>query len=142
MTMKHLVNSLKGLAISKTARSTYVLFMGNTLDSFMAFLFTVLVFRTLTTADFGVFSALNNFVIIAYSLLDIGIGGSLINFISYYRSHNQPALARKYFQTGIFLRGVTSLIVGLVVIALSGFIGPKFFLTSQVSAVATAGLVI
>jgi O-antigen/teichoic acid export membrane protein len=140
--MKKLVSSLWNLGLSKTAKNTYILFSGNLIDAVMSFVFSVLVFKTLTTADFGIFSAINNFVIVCYSLLDIGISGSLINFISYYRGRGQDELAKKYFQTGIFLRGTAALIVSILVISFSWIIAPKFFLTTQTTAIVIAGLAI
>src|SRR3989337_27937 len=133
--MRRIFFLLKDMGFSSTAKNTYILFAGNLVDAALAFLFTILVFRTLSTAEFGIFSALNNFVIVAYSLLDIGISGSLINFISYYQSRQQHQTAREYFQAGIWLRGVAALGVSLLVIGSSWIIGPKFFLTQQNPAV-------
>lgn len=138
--VKDLILSIKGLATSHTAKSTYILFAGNTTDAFLAFLFTVIAFRLLDTADFGIFSAINNFVVLAFSILDIGIGSGLINFISYNFQQNRQAIARDYLYSGIIIRTLISGLFALIVIVFSPAIGSKFFLTNQSTAIILAGI--
>jgi len=142
--MRKFLPALYRLGLSRTARNTYVLFAGNVLDAFFGFLFIVLIVRNglLSTSDFGIFSAIANFVIVIYSLLDIGIGGTLINFISYYHSRGDEATAHKYFQAGLFLRSGASLLISLVVMLFSWLIGPRLFLTQELQPVILAGVAI
>jgi len=138
--VKDIISKIKVLITSKTAKSTYVLFTGNTTDAFLAFLFTVITFRLLDTADFGIFSAINNFVVLAFSILDMGIGSGLINFISYNFEQNKRSLARDYLFSGIIIRAITSGLFALLVIVFSPLIASKFFLTNQYTAVILAGI--
>lgn len=142
--MKSHIKNLFRLGLSNTAKNTYILFTGNVLDAFFGFLFIVLIVRNglLSTADFGIFSAISNFVIVVYSLLDIGIGGTLINFISYHHSRGDEVQAKKYFQAGLFLRSGASLTISLVIMLFSWFIGPRLFLTTQLQPVLLASLAI
>lgn len=127
---------------SSTARNTYVLFTGNTLDAFFAFLFTVFTFRLLSKGDFGIFSAINNTVVLVFSILDIGIGSSVINFISYHKHRGENQKAREYFKAGLLLRAIFSAIASTLIIIFSWIIAPKAFLTHEYSAVMLAGVAI
>jgi len=142
--MKNTLTRLYNLGQSKTAKNTYILFTGNVLDAFFGFLFIVLIVRNglLSTSDFGIFSAIANFVIIVYSLLDIGIGGTLINFISFHHSQGDETTAHNYFQAGLFLRFGASLLISLAVMVFSWLIGPRLFLTGELQPVILAGLAI
>jgi O-antigen/teichoic acid export membrane protein len=125
--MLKIFNQVLKIGKSKTARDTYILFAGNLLDAIMAFLFTVLVFRVISTADFGIYSALMNMVIIIYSFLDLGIGASLIRFIPEYLSKSDIFSAHEYYRAGIQLRIFISFIAGLLIIISSPLIGPALF---------------
>lgn len=139
--MKDIILTGSRLVFSKTARNTYTLFLGNTLDAFLAFLFTVLTFRLLSTSDFGIFSAINNFIVLAFSILDIGIGSGVINFISFHHTLN-PEKSREYFKAGLILRATLASVISLVLIGFSWIISPRFFLTQEVPSVMLAGIAI
>jgi O-antigen/teichoic acid export membrane protein len=73
--------SVVSLALSKTARHTYAVFIGNGLSAFFAFIFTVTLVRRLSFADFGYFSALLSFMLLVSDLADIGIGSTLSAYL-------------------------------------------------------------
>lgn len=137
--MRRVVGYLFDLSRSQTAVSTYTLFAGNLVDAILAFVFTVLIFRLLATSEFGIFSAINNFIVVTYSLLDLGVSSSLINFISYHRYHHQPDKARQYLYTGVLLRFGVALLVSLVVVIGSKPLGSNLFLVSSPTPVVLAG---
>ncbi len=140
--MKKLIDRCITLVLSPTARSTYTLFTGNTLDAFFAFLFTVLSFRLLTTGEFGIFSAINNFVVLAFSILDVGVGSGLINFVSYYYHKGEEKKAREYFKAGLLLRATLAATVSTLLISFSWIIAPRLFVTQEYPAVMLAGFAI
>jgi len=115
--MRKRILSLRNLLISETARNTYAVFLGNILSAFFSFLFTVILVRLLTLADFGYFSALLSLMLLAGELSDIGIGQSLSSFL--------PPLQQTRLKLNNFLKAalmtqiVISLVVSLLIISMS-----------------------
>lgn len=58
-----MISKIKNLLLSKTAKDTFVLFVGNIGSAFWGFLFTLIVARALSISDFGIFSATLNFMV-------------------------------------------------------------------------------
>src|SRR3989338_11562520 len=90
------------LMYSATARNTYAVFMGNFLSAFFAFVFTVLLVRNLSVADFGYFSAFISVMILVSDLSDIGIGSSLSSFLPLMES--KPDRLQSFLKTSFFLQ--------------------------------------
>lgn len=79
--IKHHSKRLMDLMLTKTAINTYVVFFGNGLSAFFAFLFFLISFRTMRIEDFGYFSAMLSFLLLVSDLADVGIGSSLSAFL-------------------------------------------------------------
>src|SRR3989338_2558592 len=90
------------LLFSPTARNTYAVFMGNFLSAFFAFVFTVLLVRNLSVADFGYFSAFISLMLLVSALSDIGIGSSLSSFLPPMESKADRLLS--FLKTSFFLQ--------------------------------------
>lgn len=106
---------VRGLAFSATAKDTYILFGGNVLSAFWGFLFTLILARALTVADFGVFSAALNLVIILSSLADIGISTGSVNFVSAHLAKGETQKADEYTKASFNIRLAMVLMISLVV---------------------------
>lgn len=130
------------LGLSQTARNTYILFAGNLTDAIFSFLFAVICFRLLSTSDFGIFSAISNFIVIMFSVSDVGISSGLVNFIPYYTSRHQESLSHRFESVGIIMRSVVSSVLAALVILFSPFISQAFFHTQSYSSVALAGFAV
>ena len=137
--MRRLITRGRTLVLSSTARSAYILFAGNLTDSVFAFLFTIITFRLLTTADFGIFSALNNFVFTAVLILDLGLGSALLHFLPYWNSRRQPSRSEAYLSAAFLMRVGIASAVGLMLGFFSFVIAPGFFKTDQNWAIILAG---
>lgn len=98
---------MRTLATSATAKDTYILFVGNLLTAFLGFIFTILIARSLTVSDFGIFSAINNLVLIIASVSDIGISAGLVNFVANFQAKGDKKSAYKYLKASFVLRLVT-----------------------------------
>ncbi len=140
--MKDILYKGSKLILSSTAKNTYLLFFGNTLDAIFAFIFTTITFRILSTADFGIFSAINNFIVLAFSILDLGIGSGLINYISYHHQQGDNQKAAEYFKAGLLLRLGLAAVVSVLIIVFSWAIAPNLFLTQEYLSVVFAGIAI
>lgn len=109
------------LIISKTARNTYLVFLGNGLSAFFAFLFTVSYARNLSFTDIGYFSAMLSLLLLISDLADTGIGTSLSTFL--------PPLEERKEQLFAFLKTAFLLQVGIAFVS-SGII---FLFSSYIS---------
>ncbi|MCL4338858.1 oligosaccharide flippase family protein [Patescibacteria group bacterium] len=78
---KIITKHLTPLFLSKTAMNTYMIFVGNGLSAFLAFVFTVTLVRNVSLADFGYFSALLSFMMLVTDVSDTGIGSTLSAFL-------------------------------------------------------------
>lgn len=131
--MKGYYQKVRGLAFSGTAKDTFVLFSGNVLSAFLGFVFTLFVARALSVADFGIFSAATNLVVIMISLSDLGLSSGVVNFIAEKRAKGDHAGADKYIMASVVIKFIVTIFLALVVAAFSGFISPRFLATSDAS---------
>jgi len=122
---------VRTLATSATARDTYILFAGNLTSAFLGFLFTLLIARGLSVADFGVFSATANLVTIIVSFSDLGISSGLINFIARASSEGDLKKAQKYMKAALILRLVVLSVLLLIVFVFAKSISSKFLATED-----------
>jgi O-antigen/teichoic acid export membrane protein len=75
------VKRIKELLLSQTIKDTLVSFLGLGFSAAVGLIFTVILARYLGPEQFGIFSAVTALYSIVYSLGDLGIAASLINFI-------------------------------------------------------------
>jgi O-antigen/teichoic acid export membrane protein len=129
--MKKYLEHAKGLVFSGTAKDTYILFTGNVGSAFWGFLFTLIVARSLTVYDFGVFSAVLNLVNILSSLADLGISSGAVNFIAEHWGSGDHIKADEYTKASFILRSVVTLSISAVVLLFSPFISAKLLASSD-----------
>ncbi len=115
----------KDLALSRTAFSTYLIFSGNILSAFLAFLFTVLLARKLSFADFGYFSALFSFLLLISDLADIGIGTTLSTFLPPLRSAKEKLLS--VLKSAFVLQLVISILLTIIIYTFANFLSDILF---------------
>lgn len=123
--IKAIFQAGKDLALSRTALSTYLIFSGNILSAFLAFLFTVLLARKLSFADFGYFSALFSFLLLISDLADIGIGTTLSTFLPPLRGAKEKLLS--VLKSAFVLQLAISLLLTLVIYMAANFLSDILF---------------
>lgn len=128
--MKRYYEKVKLFAFSGTAKDTAVLFSGNVFSAFWGFLFTLIVARALSIADFGIFSATLNLVIILTSVADLGISSGSLNFISEHLAKGELEKANEYIKASFIIRFFIAIGISSVVLILSPQISTKL-LASQ-----------
>lgn len=116
---------ISSLFFSKTAKNTYLVFIGNSLAIFFAFLFTVFLVRLLSISDFGIFSALLSFLLLTVDVADIGIGNSLSRFLPPLKEKKEKLL--DFIKTAFFLQLVIALFLSVAIIFLSSFLAEILF---------------
>ncbi len=120
-----LTTFLAGLVLSRTARNTYLVFLGNGLSAFFAFIFTVTLVRQLTFADFGYFSALLSFLLLVSDLADIGIGSSLSAFLPPLATQKNRLFS--FLRTAFFLQFIIAAFSSTVIFLFSSLISDVLF---------------
>lgn len=98
---------------SKVIRHTVWLTISNVLTKLFAIIFTVVLARTLTANDYGLFKYVLSLASI-FSILLLGIPVSLTKYISQYRT--QQTKIDKYVSTGITLSILLFLLTSIVII--------------------------
>jgi len=93
--VKNYIKKTKLLIFSATAKDTYILFSGNLLSAFLGFIYTLVVARSLSVSDFGIFSAAVNLVVILTSITDLGISTGAVNFVAEYFHKKEWDLLQK-----------------------------------------------
>ena len=129
--MKRYYQRARTLATSATAKDTYILFVGNLVTAFLGFVFTVLIARGISVSDFGVFSALNNLVLIIAAVSDIGISAGMVNFIANFESKGDSRNARKYLKASLVARLAILTFAVLALLIFPEFVSETFLASSD-----------
>lgn len=118
------------MLFSATAKDTFILFAGNVGAAFWGFLYTLFAARSLSVYDFGVLSAVINFVVIIASIADIGISTGTINFVSSNEAKGDQEKSNEYIKASFVIRIVIAAVISLVVVIFAPFVS-KTFLASR-----------
>lgn len=139
--MKEYFYKAQRLVLSATAKDTYTLFVGNVLAAFLGFLFTLIVARSLSIADFGVFSAVVNLVIILFSLSDIGISSGVVNFVSENIAKGKEGKVDEYIKASFVTRLILALAIFVIVLIFAPLISSKLLATGNSQMAVWAGVI-
>lgn len=144
--MKKYFDYLYTLALSSTARSTYITTFGAGLNAFLGFIFTIVVFRSISPSDFGYFSVVLNLITILFVICDVGLSSSVLRFLPQAIRDGKKEEVDKIIKLS-FLATMT--ISGILVALLIIFSGPmasfifakkELFLPLLVASVSLIGL--
>jgi O-antigen/teichoic acid export membrane protein len=120
---------VKLLVFSATAKDTFVLFAGNLGSAFWGFLFILILARALSIADFGIFSAVYNLILIFASIADLGISTGSVNFVSEHLARGEHEKANEYIKASFIARLAIVLFMSLLVVIFAPFISSSFLAT-------------
>ncbi len=127
--MKKYIDWGKQMLFSATAKDTFVLFAGNLTSAFWGFAFTLFAARSMSVFEFGIFSAVLNFVIILSSVADIGISTGSINFVSAYTTKGEHEKANEYTKAAFIIRFFIVSGISILIAIFAPYIS-KIFLAS------------
>lgn len=133
--MRRYIENARVLATSASAKDTYILFAGNIVSSILAFIFTLIAARRLSVSDFGVFSAINNLVVIIGSVSDIGISAGLVKFIAIYDAKGNFEKAKEVLKAALILRLIATLFFVLGLFILPNIVAKELLATNDKSMV-------
>lgn len=125
MNVSKLIQSIFHLSLSRTARNTYIVSVGNAVSMILGFLFIVTLVRSLTLSDFGYFSALYALLLLISDVADMGMGTSLSRFLpplsgKIKRSHS-------FLKTAFYAQIVIAFLVSMSIALLAYVIGIILF---------------
>jgi O-antigen/teichoic acid export membrane protein len=118
--MKRFITLGKKLAFSQTAKDTYLVMTANVVNGITGLLFTVLVARFLTVAEFGTFSSLLNLTLIVVGLADLGMTQGVVNFLPPFLDKGQEAKVKHYLGNMLGTVGLMAVSASLILFVLPG----------------------
>ncbi|MBR4109663.1 MAG: flippase [Oscillospiraceae bacterium] len=86
--MKKLIEKLKA---KTTAKNSFLTLCSNLISQLMSFLVTVLLGRSLSVADYGLYSILNSIATFVSDMADMGMNGAITRFVAEYRAKKDLA---------------------------------------------------
>lgn len=102
------MNKFFSILKTQTIKDGLLVGVGTFFTAFFGFLFTILMARSLSPDQFGVFSALTSLVAILYSLGDLGVGPAIINFLPRHKD-----MELKIISTSFWFQYVVGLLIAL-----------------------------
>ena len=127
--MRKIIN----LLYSDTSKDTLILFLGNSFSAFFGFIFIYILTQKLTVAEFGIFSAAANLIIIISSFTDLGITTAMINFVSVKLGMKNDEGAQRYLKASFVIRFLSILIVSGIVLLIPKYVAINFLSTESIS---------
>lgn len=116
--MKKYLNYFWELAFSSTAKSTYITTIGAGLVAFLGFIFWIILARSMSPADFGLFSVVFNLVTILFVLCDVGLSSSILRFLPQAVREGKEEEVKRILKTAFL---AVLLVSGLLTTALAIF---------------------
>ena len=127
--MKKYFYFVKSLIFSATVKDTFILFSGNVGSAFWGFLFTLIIARKFSIADFGIFSAAINLVSILASLADAGISTGSVNFIAENLAKGDIKKANEYIKASFVIRLLIVFAISILVVLFAPTIASRLLAT-------------
>ena len=133
-----MLNDIRNLIFSKTAKDSLVIFWGNGVSAILAIIITIIVARTLGPEGWGIAAAVLGFITILSALADLGFGSGLFRFASKNFHLGKTMKAEKILTIVFLLRMVTALSLSFALIIFSSFV-TNFFFKNQDEALSLLG---
>ncbi len=144
--IKKSISYLYTLALSQTARSTYLTTFGAGINALLGFVFTIIVARSVSPGDFGLFSVVMNLLTILLVIADAGFNSSILKFLPQAirdsRKERSQKIIKVSFLTTLFISGVLALLLFLSSSPLAEivFLKKELVLPFIIASVAIVGL--
>lgn len=121
------------LLLSGTAKDTYVIFSGNILSSFLAFLYTIFLVRVFSPEKLGIFSSVTAFILLSSDILDLGISTSLSRFYPEIVKNKGSKKAENFINNTFKFKIIISLIYVFLIILVSPLLSGLFLSSDRFS---------
>lgn len=134
------------LALSQTAKSTYLTSVGAGINAFLGFVFTILVARSVSPADFGLFSVVLNLTTVLLVIADVGFSSSILRFLPQAIRDGKKKKARQIiklaFLTTLIISGFLAFLIFIFSkpLATGVFVQPRLVLPFVIASFSIVGL--
>lgn len=118
--MNELLDQFRSLLISKTAKDTYIVFVGNIISFSFGIIFTVLAARAIEPAGWGIFSAAGGLMVILFAFSEMGLSAGLFKFVSALWQKGKVKEVGEVASVILITRIATALIFSLLIILFAG----------------------
>lgn len=102
--MKEKIREIINLGRTKTAKNTYIVFIGNSISAFLGMLAIIYLSRRLGPAGFGIFSIAFALSSLLTNLADFGLNFALVKEVSQSRARNETDRQDKIFSTVLVVK--------------------------------------
>lgn len=121
---------IRELVLSKTAKDSSIVFLGNVVSSFLGIIFTVLAARFLGPAGWGIVAGVGNLIPIIVAFADLGLGAAVFQYTAGKWGTKEKDEAQRVYGTALAIRVVTVTAVSVFLILFSSWL-TKFLFNSQ-----------
>jgi len=125
--MKEKIRKVISLAQTKTAKNTYLVFIGNSLAGLIGMFLMIILSRSLGPEEFGVFSVSFAFLSLLGKFGDLGLNFGMVKDISQSRVRERKGKTAKIFQTVFFAKAIICLAIVFLGVFLAKNLSVKFF---------------
>ena len=120
-------------------KDTSILFIGNSISAILGVIFTILAARFLGPEAWGLVAAVTSLIIILGSIADLGFNSSIFRFLSKEWAEVKNA-SPDIYKTIVFLRLISAILFGAVLVLLSKWITPLVLQQQDASFIALAAI--
>lgn len=124
------LTKLSELILSKTAKDSSIVFLGNAVSSILGIIFTVLAARFLGPAGWGIVAGVGNLIPIIVAFADFGLGATVFQYTAGKWGTKEEDKARRVYGTALAVRIFTVTVVSVFLILFSSWLA-KFLFNSQ-----------
>lgn len=128
--MLDLLLEFRGLILSKTAKDSSVVFLGNAVSSIFGIIFTVLAARFLGPAGWGIVAGVGNLIPIIVAFADFGLGATVFQYTAGKWGTKEEDKARRVYGTALAIRIITTAVVSIFLVLFASWF-TKFIFGSQ-----------
>ncbi|MFC1658841.1 oligosaccharide flippase family protein [Candidatus Omnitrophota bacterium] len=121
MNARRIINLIK----SQLARHLTLVFAGNLLAAGLGFITVLMISRSLSVSDFGMFNLAISVIIIAPSLASLGMDTSMIKFASSYLGRNQTSEAAEVLRINFYARIIVGSVLAIIIFAGAGIFSKR-----------------
>ena len=118
-----MVDKLKGLIQTGTAKDTIIMLIGGGISTFLGFIFTVILARSISVFDLGLFITAFTFIQMVSEIFESGTNASVFNFVSASSGEERLSYIKATFLSKLFI----AIVISCLVFLLSDKISNLFF---------------
>lgn len=129
--MKKFIDVTIHLVKSSTVKDTSILFVGNILTAFLGFALILILARSLSIEDMGVFSAFTNLMLLLGTFADPGISSAIVKFVAETRKRKNFRLEKKYISAALKIQLGIFLVITLLLVVFSNLVAKNLLATED-----------